>query len=172
MEHLAEMFHGIVVDGSSSCIPGSDNRQSEEVYEEEGDDGDGEGFLNSTPTSSSRKRASSTTDTTTSPPKKGKSSMIKVLEGIINEMQTSRTTDTEVFTKITNTQQNRSTLPIEEIESCLNLAEASGADKASDEYFVATKLFRDDYNRAIFNQFDTADQRFKWLQRWCREYYG
>ena len=54
MEHLAEMFHGIVVDGSSSCIPRSDNRQSEEVYEEEGDDGDGEGFLNSTPTSSSR----------------------------------------------------------------------------------------------------------------------
>ena len=71
MEHLAEMFHGIVVDGSSSCIPGSDNRQSEEVYEE-GDDGDGEGFLNSTPTSSSRKRASSTTDTATSPPKKEK----------------------------------------------------------------------------------------------------
>jgi hypothetical protein len=54
MEHLAEMFHGIVVDGSSSCIPRSDNRQSEEVYEEEGDDRDGEAFLNSTPTSSSR----------------------------------------------------------------------------------------------------------------------
>jgi hypothetical protein len=172
MEHLAEMFHGIVVDGSSSCIPRSDNRQSEEVYEEEGDDRDGEAFLNSTPTSSSRKRASSTTDTATSPPKKGKSSMIKVLEGIIIEMQTSRTTDTEVFTQITNTQQNRSTLPTEDIESCLNLAEASGADKSSDEYFVATKLFRDDYNRAIFNRFDTTNQRFMSLQRWCREYYG
>jgi hypothetical protein len=163
MEHLAEMFHGIVVDGYSSCIPRSDSRQSEEVYEEEGDDGDGEGFINSTPTNSSHKRVSSTTDAATSPPKKGKISMTKLLEGIITEMQTSRTTNTEVFTQITNTQQNRSTLPIEEIESCLNLAEASGADKASNEYCVATKLFRDDYNTAIFSRFDTTDQKFKWL---------
>ena len=43
MEQLAEMFHGIVVDGSSSCIPGDVHR----VYEEQEEDGDGEDLLNS-----------------------------------------------------------------------------------------------------------------------------
>jgi hypothetical protein len=71
IEQLAEMFHGIVVDGSSSCIPRDVHRPSQEVYEEqEGEDGYGEEFLNSSTPSSRGKK--SITSTTRSTPKKAK----------------------------------------------------------------------------------------------------
>jgi hypothetical protein len=108
MDHLAEMFHGIVVNGSSSCIPGdAHGRQQEICDEEQGEDESGERFLNSSTPSSGRKRCSSTTDTASSPPKKPKPTMSKMFEGLITEMQTTRNEDTEVFNQIKNYQLGR-----------------------------------------------------------------
>jgi hypothetical protein len=166
IEQLAEMFHGIVVYGSSSCIPGDVHR----VYEEQEEDGDGEDLLNSSTPSSRGKR--SFTSTSRSPPKKRKSPVVKMFNGLISEMQLSRNADTDVFNQLKTIQENKSLQAIDQFNSCLDLAVESGADKESDEYFVATKLFKDEYNRAIFNRFDTATQRMKWLQRFCKEYFG
>jgi hypothetical protein len=103
MDHLAEMFHGIVVDGSSSCFPGDAHGHQQEICDEEqGEDESRERFLNSSTPSSGRKRCSSTTDTTSSPPKKPKPTMSKMFEGLITEMQTTRNEDTKVFNQIKN----------------------------------------------------------------------
>jgi hypothetical protein len=166
IEQLAEMFHGIVVYGSSSCIPGDVHR----VYEEQEEDGDGEDLLNSSTPSSRGKR--SFTSTSRSPPKKRKSPVVKMFNGLISEMQLSRNADTDVFNQLKTIQENKSLQAIDQFNSCLDLAVESGADKESDEYFVATKLFKDEYNRAIFNRFDTATQRMKWLHMFCKEYFG
>jgi predicted dinucleotide-utilizing enzyme len=54
---------------------------------------------------------------------------------------------------------------IDDVARCLNLAVEAGADKASHEYYVATMLFRSSYNRLVFSNFDTNEQRMAWLQR-------
>jgi hypothetical protein len=98
--------------------------------------------------------------------------MVKMFKGLISEMQLSRNAGTDVFNQLKTIQENKSLQAIDQFNSCLDLAVESGVDKESDEYFVATKLFKDEYNRAIFNRFDTATQRMKWLQRFCKEYFG
>lgn len=138
MDHLAEMFHGIVVDGSSSCIPGdAHGRQQEICDEEQGEDEYGERFLNSSTPSSGRKRCSSTTDTTSSPPKKPKPTMSKMFEGLITEMQTARNEDTEVFNQIKNYQLEKDSSDMDDFSICLSLAEEScNAPNFAVEFFL------------------------------------
>jgi hypothetical protein len=173
MDHLAEMFHGIVVDGSSSCIPGDAHGHQQEVCDEQhGEDESWERFLNSSTPSSGHKRCSSTTDTASSPPKKPKATMSKMFEGLITEMQTARNDDIEVFNQIKNYQLEKDSSDMDDFSICLSLAEESGDDKDSDEYYMGTKLFKDKFNRATFHHFDTPEQRMKWLQRHVKEYFG
>ena len=117
IEQLAEMFHGIVVYGSSSCIPGDVHR----VYEEQEEDGDGEDLLNSSTPSSRGKR--SFTSTSRSPPKKRKSPVVKMFNGLISEMQLSRNADTDVFNQLKTIQENKSLQAIDQFNSCLDLPE-------------------------------------------------
>jgi GTP-sensing pleiotropic transcriptional regulator CodY len=98
--------------------------------------------------------------------------MVKMFKGLISEMQLSRNAYTDVFNQLKTIQENISLQAIDQFNPCLDLAVETGADKDLDQYFVATKLFKDEYNRAIFNRFDTAAQRMKWLQRFCKEYFG
>jgi len=93
VEQFAEMFHGVIVDGSSSCIPGSSHQQEEVLADEEGEDQEGEGFVHSPLSSNSRKRTTSIVDTDASPAKKSKSPMMKMFQGLISELQVSRTKD-------------------------------------------------------------------------------
>jgi len=93
VEQLAEMFHRVIVDGSSSCILGSSHQQEEVLANEEGEDPEGEGFVHSPLSSNSRKRTTSTADTAASPAKKSKSPMMKMFQGLISELQVSRTKD-------------------------------------------------------------------------------
>jgi hypothetical protein len=55
--------------------------------------------------------------------------------------------------------QAKSVAKKEEIARCLQLAVESRTCKNSEEYFVATQLFRSDYNRYIFSSFDTDEER-------------
>ena len=100
VEQLAEMFHGVIVDGSSSCIPGSSHQQEEVLADEEGEDQEGEGFVHSPLSSNSRKRTTSTADTAASPAKKSKSPMMKMFQGIISELQVSRTKDEQALAEM------------------------------------------------------------------------
>jgi hypothetical protein len=147
MDHLAEMFHGIVVDGSSSCIPGDAHGHQQEVCDEkQGEDESRERFLNSSTPSSGHKRCSSTTDIASSPPKTPKPTMSKMFEGLITEMQTTRNEDTEVFSQSKNYQLEKDSSGMDDFSICLSLEEEGGADKDSDEYYMGTKLFKDKFN--------------------------
>jgi len=42
-------------------------------------------------------------------------------------------------------------------------------NKDTEEYFVATKLFQDEYNREIFCNISTNEGRILWLRRRCRD---
>jgi len=53
----------------------------------------------------------------------------------------------------------------DDVARCLNLVVEARADKASNEYYVATMLFRSTYNRFIFSGLDTNEQRMAWLRR-------
>ena len=100
VEQLAEMFHGVIVDGSSSCIPGSSHQQEEVLADEEGEDQEGEGFVHSPLSSNSRKRTTSIADTAASPAKKSKSPMMKMFQGIISELQVSRNKDEQALAEM------------------------------------------------------------------------
>ena len=54
---------------------------------------------------------------------------------------------------------------VDDVARCLNLAVEAGTDKASNEYYVATMLFRSSYNRLVFSGLDTNEQRMVWLRR-------
>ena len=54
---------------------------------------------------------------------------------------------------------------VDDVARCLNLVVEAGADKASNEYYVATMTFRSSYNRLAFSGLDTNEQRMAWLRR-------
>jgi hypothetical protein len=116
MEQLAEMFHAIVFDVSSSYIPCDVHIPSQEVYEEQ--EGDGENFLNSSTPSGRGKR--SICNTTRSPPKKSKNPMVNMFKGLISEMQLARNVDTDVFNQLKTIWENKSLQAINQFNSCLD----------------------------------------------------
>ena len=45
------------------------------------------------------------------------------------------------------------------------MAVEARADKASNEYYVATMMFRSSYNRLVFSGLDTNEQMMAWMRR-------
>lgn len=56
-----------------------------------------------------------------------------------------------------------------EIEKIMEEVVACGANEASDEYFIATKLFVKFENRCFFNNMKTSDGKKNWLRRMYEE---
>ena len=54
---------------------------------------------------------------------------------------------------------------VDDVARCLNLAVEARADKVSNEYYMATIMFRSSYNRLVFSGLDTNEQRMAWLRR-------
>ena len=92
--YLEEMFKEIIVDGQAAVIPGSSTQhkrvEEEDLGDQEGEEQEEDEFLASPMSSSSRKRPNSTVSTGTSPSKKSKSPMVKVFQGLLVELQVSR----------------------------------------------------------------------------------
>jgi hypothetical protein len=83
---MAEMFHGVTVDGSSSYVS-----EDEDGVDSDGDgDRDGDVFENNPMSLNSHKRGSSTTDTASSPNKKSKSPMVMLTKELIQEFKHER----------------------------------------------------------------------------------
>ncbi|KAG8060776.1 hypothetical protein GUJ93_ZPchr0002g25019 [Zizania palustris] len=164
VEQLGEMFHGVTVDGSTSYIPG------EGVYgDENGEDGDGEGFVGSPMSNDSRKRESSTTDTTSSPPKKSKSPMLKMFQRLLSELQVARSKEQEVLDRRQDEKQKKKEEAMKDIDRCLDLIVEAGAGYNSQEFFVASKLFSSEYNRHVFLKIKSKEDRLEWLKWNCKD---
>ena len=196
VEQLTEMFHGVIVDGSSSCIPGSSHQQEEVLADEEGEDQEGEGFVHSPLSSNSRKRTTSTADTDASPAKKSKSPMMKMFQGIISELQVSRNKDEQALAEMARQReeellkkqrmreeefekrqkmremesQKKKEEAQEDINRCLFFVKDAGAGPNTQEFYVATRLFHSEYNRMVFNMMDTKEDRLTWLKKAVQDY--
>ncbi|KAG8100254.1 hypothetical protein GUJ93_ZPchr0013g33843 [Zizania palustris] len=81
------MFHGVIVDGSTSYIPGYASNDSEGVCgDEKGEDADGEGFVGSPMSSDNRKSASSTTNIATKSTKEKQKPNVEDVSGAYNRV--------------------------------------------------------------------------------------
>nr|TKV95609.1 hypothetical protein SEVIR_9G374500v2 [Setaria viridis] len=132
--HTEEMFHSVIVDGTSSTIPGCVN-EDEDVAEDEEDLEDGSCIQNSPMSNSSRKRGSGTVDTASSPPKRSKSPFFKIFEGLIDTLQAGSSQGTSTLMKkeeikmelrMKQRRMNQEKED-EEIQQCIRLAEQCGA---------------------------------------------
>ncbi|PUZ44928.1 hypothetical protein GQ55_8G177000 [Panicum hallii var. hallii] len=183
IDQMSEMFHGVAVDGSSSYVPGEvdlaghdedgddSNGGDGDGYEDgDGDrDGDGDGFENSQMSLNSRKRGSSTTDTASSPNKKSKSLMVKLMKGLIQEFKHERE-ESKLLSQQLVTQQERAQERAqqrleEEMAYCRSLAVECGATEESVEYWVASKLFEKQSQRAFFKNIKIKKASFMRLKR-------
>ena len=136
----------------------------------------------STPsTVSSRKRPS----TASSPSKSAKRvPVMTIMQGLVTQLEIDSHKDEQTIQSISETMVAKFKQREEEakqaklakmearmvhIDRCLQLSMESGAAKNSEEYYVATELFRSGYNRHIFLKFDTNEERLNWLQRATRK---
>ena len=157
------MFNTIVVDGSSSCVPGEGAVRGMAVGEEAlGEGVDGENLASPGPSQSHSKssipfkrRANSTAS---SPPKKVKNPMVKVMKGIHATLETS----CAIANKAMSGEQRNA-----EIQEVMDLAVECGATEDTMEHFMATQLFSKPDNRGIFKALKTKQGRLLWLKRWC-----
>ncbi|CAL5069941.1 unnamed protein product [Urochloa decumbens] len=192
------MFKDVVVDGSTSYVPGQDDGEEEE--EEEQEEGEEEDEDPSPISSNSRKRSSSTgsMSTATSPPKKSKSAMVQVFRHLVNkwnsqdeagqkalmEVQKEIAREKIAATKEAARERYRATKEKMEAEHqqkmeeenrmaqsvrrCQELALEAGVAPDSIEFFACKTIFKEAYDRQFFCNIPTPEARLVFLKRWCQ----
>jgi hypothetical protein len=170
------MFKGVVIDGSTSCIPGqfSAAASQEQEYEAGAMGGtDTDGFENSPMGSSSHKRGSTSTATSgESPSKKKNEPLLKTMfTGIIEKFDEDSKAANDNLAQFRSNKEaleearklKRKDQKEADVRRCLAMVKEYGADNKLDEFFVATTLFKDEYYRQIFCEIDTLEDRLVWL---------
>ena len=161
---MVELFQNTAVDGSTATIPGLSCHDQDRGIDEDDEDGaatpDDCGLQPSSPSiTNSRKRASSTTDTASSPSKNKKVPVNVIMQGLVTQLEIAAENEVNALERIAQSKRGKATKAkqarADDVARCLNLAVEVGADKASNEYFAATMLFRSTYNRFIFSGLDT-----------------
>ncbi|CAN6235154.1 unnamed protein product [Urochloa humidicola] len=176
-----EMFDGTSVDGSTATIPGEENWGPPGYNEEhQTQDDDPDGTYKSPMTSGSKWKASSTTDTTTSPDgKKSKSPMLRCMNNLVTtiHMDTSKEKEVAVAKEIqehiveikVKQKELEEQKRVEEYDRCLEMVRACGAEDDSEEFYVASMIFEQDYKRKVFSRVAPA-ARLGWLKRCVRDW--
>ena len=171
---MVELFQNTVVDGSTATIPGLSCHNQDTGMDEDDEDGaatlDDCGLQTSSPSiTNSRKRASSTTDRASSPGKNKKVPVNVIMQGLVTQLEIAAENEVNALERIAHSKIGEATKAkqarTDDVARCLSLAIEARADKASNEYFAATMLFRSTYNRFIFSGLDTNEQRMAWLRR-------
>jgi len=91
------------------------------------------------------------------------------MQGLVTQLEIAAENEVNALERIAQSKRGEATKAkqarADDVARCLSLAIEAGADKASNEYFAATMLFRSTYNRFIFSGLDTNEQRMAWLRR-------
>ena len=172
--HMVELFQNTTVDGSTATIPGLSCFDQEIGLDEGDEDGaataENSGFQTSPPSiSNSRKRGSSTTDTASSPSKNKKVLVNVIMHRLVTQLEIAADKEVSALKEISQSKRGEVSqtkqAKIDDVARCLNLAVEARADKALNEYYIATMMFRSSYNRLVLSNFDTKEQRMAWLRR-------
>ena len=111
----------------------------------------------------------STTDTASSPGKAKKVLVNLTMQGLVTQLEFASDKKVKTLKEISKSKRGQACqvkqVELEDVARCLRLAVEAGAEKASNEYYIATQLFRSGYNRYIFNNFDSNEERLGWLKR-------
>lgn len=184
------MFHGNTVDGRSSCVPGGNSTLANTYGDKDDQDGDPNGNFNSPMRTTGQKRGSSSlnslmsiTNTASSPVKKSKSQMIKAMKGLTDAIQSGNTNEVNTLKEIQEQKKEEKGLQKgekrmeeqqveEDIDHCMTLVKECGLDEETEELYVATMLFAQKYNRAVFKKLTTIKGRLSWLKKCCRDLSG
>ncbi|CAN6300547.1 unnamed protein product [Urochloa humidicola] len=183
------MFKDVMVDGSTSYVPGQEEPAEEEEVEDEDEEEDKEEEETTPKTTGSRKRNNSST--ATSPSRKIKSPMVRVLRELVNKW-TSQDQETQkalieaqkdIAAKKIQAQKEfekkiearkeqhimQNTMMVESVKTCQQLALACGVAPGSVEFFACREIFKDSYERTWFCEIPTAEARLQFIQRYCQQ---
>lgn len=148
------MFEHTAVDGSTSCTPGQDMDQEEDVIEEVERDAD-----DSPMSTSNMKRGTTSTTSVTSPRKRIKSPMVRMMKGIWDEMKE---------TNVVAQKAMKGEYVEEQVKEYMRLVVASGSPPGSEAHFIAGKLFQKAEQRGVFLSIEDNEGRQAWLRRCCQ----
>ncbi|XP_022681715.1 uncharacterized protein LOC101784314 isoform X2 [Setaria italica] len=180
MDHLEEIFHEVVVDGSTSFIPGEEDEEPEEEDEEPeeedeelpGEQGFPADYDDSPGSTNSRKRLSSnsTRSTASSPGKKSKSPMVQVMDKMLNKWAESDSRHQKILKKKVDVKASKEMQERAELKKCQQLAIECGAAADSVEYYACLSIFKDGLHREFFCNIPSPEARLVFLKRWCEEH--
>jgi len=92
-----------------------------------------------------------------------------IVQGLVTQLEIAVEKEVNALEQIAQSKRGEATKAkqarADDVARCLNLVVEAGADKASNEYYVATMLFRSSYNRLVFSGLDTNEQRMAWLRK-------
>nr|XP_034592111.1 uncharacterized protein LOC117853942 [Setaria viridis] len=185
MDHLEEMFHDVMVDGSTSFLVGFD--EEEEDQEQAADDEDGQEEDQEGPTdydspisTNSKKRGSTpSTQSTGTSPKKYKSPMMLAMNNLIDKLSASEDRSDHLMENVgasleAKINEKRMKLtPMQEmaqsVKKAQELALECGATPDTVEFYGSRHLFKDPYEREFFCNIPTPEGRLLHLRRFCKE---
>jgi len=91
------------------------------------------------------------------------------MQGLVTQLEMAAEKEVNALERIAQSKRGEATKAkqarVDDVARCLNLAMEARADKASNEYYVATMMFRSSYNRLVFSGLDTNEQMMAWMRR-------
>ena len=164
------MFAGNTVDGTTAFVPGQDFFEEDEPAE----DGMGydaeEDFVGSGTPTSTGSRKSKRSLTCDNPVKKTKSPMVRYMRKIATTFSEAVQVNQQVMnTCVADKRKAKKEKELFSVKRCLELAFECGIEQSTDVVFAMAKLFQDPFQREFFCGLPSAELRFNYFKKWCKE---
>jgi hypothetical protein len=158
LKELEIMFEKSNVSGLSACIPGQGEQSSPKNLED----------INTTETQEveelshmrENSRRGAKRKGVKSLNKKAKNPMVRVLSKMVDDV---------ISTNSVTSKAVQGDFMKDEISEAMELAKESGATEASDEHYIATRLFVKSENHVVFMTFETNEGHLNWLKRYYKD---
>ena len=166
LDQLEEMFRGNTVDGSTAFVPGDDYGEeqegAEDAWPEEADE-DNVPTPRSSSSQKSKRSLGSLTSTCDILVKKSKSPMVRYVKDIANTFKEAVQVNNKELKKRADYKETHS------VKRCQQLAFECGIEQSTDVVFAMAKLFQDPFQREFFCGLPSAELRFNYFKKWCKE---